>query len=216
MEMLNWINKEMGPTGSMTVPVMRTVNGHKASDHSGGNTFGFWCKKSESMPGIQSNPKNRVPYDMHDAHFAIAAISVPAAGSNGVVFQASKAEEGQASELRLNNGQAQARWVDRNGHTMELTSPDQLAPNSPAVIALVSQEGSQQLRVNSKVADSGHHGFAPSVLTQLLIGWGFVNYYPQESFKGNVFSVVTGKGAPSDAEMAVLERYLASTAGASI
>ena len=213
MEMLNWINKEMGPTGWMTVPVMRTINGRKTSDHTDPKSYGLWCKKSESMPGIQANPKNRVPYDMQDAHFAIAAISVPGSGGSGVVFQASKAEESHAAELRLNNGQAQARWVDSNGQTVELNSPDQLPANAPAVIGFMSQPGAQQLRVNGKVADSGNQGLAQSTLNQLLIGWGFVNYYPQEGFKGNVFSVITGKGAPSDAEMTVLERYLANTAG---
>jgi endoglucanase len=48
----------------------------------------------------------------------------------------------------------------------------------------------------------------------LLLGWGFTAYFPREGFGGYVFSAVTGKGVPSAAEMTVLERYLASTAGA--
>ena len=52
-----------------------------------------------AVPGIQANPKNRVPYNVDDAHFAIAAVSVPGQG-NGIVFQASKAEAGQTSRTR--------------------------------------------------------------------------------------------------------------------
>ena len=47
----------------------------------------------------------------------------------------------------------------------------------------------------------------------MLIGWGFLGYYPQEGFRGNVYSVITGKGAPMPGELAVLERYLGTTAG---
>ena len=48
---------------------------------------------------------------------------------------------------------------------------------------------------------------------QMLIGWGFRNYVPDPGFEGQVFAVVTGKGAPQDSELALLERYLAERAG---
>jgi hypothetical protein len=47
----------------------------------------------------------------------------------------------------------------------------------------------------------------------MLIGWGFIGYYPRGGFGGNIYSVITGKGAPTVSELAVLERYLGSTAG---
>jgi hypothetical protein len=47
----------------------------------------------------------------------------------------------------------------------------------------------------------------------LLIGWSFLEYYPREYFGGNVYAVITGKGAPTGPELAVLERYLGTTAG---
>ena len=42
---------------------------------------------------------------------------------------------------------------------------------------------------------------------------GFTAFFPRDQFNGNIYSVITGKGAPSVQEMVVLERYLASTAG---
>ena len=55
--------------------------------------------------------------------------------------------------------------------------------------------------------------FAPSTFAQMLIGWGFLGYYPREGFRGQVAGVIAGKGQPSEAELQVLERYLATLAG---
>jgi hypothetical protein len=213
--MLNWINKD-GAMGTMSVPVMRSANGRKFTDHSVYDTFGFWCKKSEIQAGVQPNPRNRVPYNIQDAHFAIAAVSVPGTGNTGVVFQASKSEDYHTSELTFANSQPQARWVDVNGQTVQLTSATRLAANTPAVVSLTSMPGAQRLRVNSAVAGSASATLAPSQFTQMMIGWGYLGYYPRGGFMGNVYAVVAGKGAPTAAELGVLERYLAMTAGITI
>jgi endoglucanase len=215
MDMVNWINKEMGPTGDYAVPVTRMINGRKSADVSAPNTFGLWCKKAQRLPGIQANPKNKVPYNIEDAHFAIAAVSVPGA-ANGVLFQASKAEDAPAAELSFAGGRPRAQWVDANGQNVQLTSSAGLAAKAPAVVSMTAVPGAQRLRVNTAVVGSSSAWLAPSAFTQMLIGWGFVNYYPRENFGGNVFSVITGKGAPSPEEMAVMEKYLGSTAGVAI
>jgi hypothetical protein len=213
MEMLNWINKDMGPAGSMEAPVMRVTNGRKNTDHSYWDTFGFWCKKSDSTPGIQANPRNRVPYNVNDSHFAIATVSVPGAYNAGTVFQASKAESGHLAELGFAGSQPVARWIDAAGQTVQLTSSTRLVANTPTVVAMTSVPGAQRLRVNSAVAGSSSATMGAGSCTQMLIGWGYVNYYPRGGFGGSVYSVITGKGAPTAGELVVLERYLASTAG---
>jgi hypothetical protein len=63
------------------------------------------------------------------------------------------------------------------------------------------------------VAGSGSATFGAHAFDQLLIGWSFLEYYPREYFGGNVYAVITGKGAPTGPELAVLERYLGTTAG---
>jgi hypothetical protein len=60
------------------------------------------------------------------------------------------------------------------------------------------------------VVGSAGASFVPSVCDQMLIGWGFQQFYPQPGFGGNVFGVITGKGAPSAAELQVMENYLAT------
>lgn len=216
MEMINWMNKDSGAAGPMSVPVMRVTNGKKNSDHSVPESFGFWCKKSSRMAGVQPNPRNRVPYNIEDAHFAIAALSVPAPTNTGVVFQASKTEDPQTSELGFLNGQPRARWIDSKGLTVQLLSPARLAVNTPAVLALASVPGAQKLRLNSTEIGSAAASFAPSAFTQMLMGCGYISYYPREGFRGNLYAVIVGKGAPTAAELAVLEKYLASLAGVTL
>lgn len=212
MEMLNWTNTNPG-MGTMRTPVMRLLNGRKYTDHSYWDTFGFWCRKSFSVPGIQPNPRNRVPYNVASNHFAIAAINLPGTAHNGIVFQASNSENAYCSELNFSNNRPSARWIDANGLTVELISPNTLAANTPAVISFTSVPGAQRLRVNQQQMASAASSFATSAFDHMLLGFGFTNYYPQGGFGGHMYAVITGAGAPSATELAVLERYLGSTAG---
>jgi endoglucanase len=215
MEMINWTNTEGGSTmGTMVPPVMRVIGRRKASDHSAYNTHGFWCRKSVVVPGLLPNPGNRVPYDLQEPHFTIAAISVPATANSGVIFQASNAAGAFVSELALANGVPQARWTDPAGNTVLLNASARLGANTPAVLSLMSTGNAQQLRVNSQAVASGSGSIAAGQIDQLLLGWGFITYFPRDGFGGYIFAAVTGKGVPTAAEMSVLERYLASTAGA--
>ena len=215
MEMLNWINTDSPAMGTMALPVTRTVKGRKSAWFRGGDTFGLWCKKTVPEPGTQPHPKNRAPYNLEDAHFVLAAVRLEAKDSTGLVFQASRAEESQVTELALRHNQPVVRWKDAKGQTVELVSSDKLALNTPAVLTLTSAPQAQALRVNSAVAARSRAVFAPSVYSQMLIGWGYANYYPQNSFTGHVYALITGKGAPTAAELAVLERYLGVICGRS-
>ena len=99
---------------------------------------------------------------------------------------------------------------------MELLGTAALSPQKPAVVALTSAAGKQSLRVNSAAAADSADSFAPGAYDQLLIGWGFLSYYPRESFAGSIYSVITGKGSPTDDELKILERYLGTTAGTTL
>ncbi len=213
MQMINWINTDSSAMGTMRPPVMRVTQGRKNADHSGPDTWGFWCRKPLAAPGVQPRPRNRVGWSLEDDHFVVAALSVPGRDNTGAVFQASNSTEMYFSELGFNKGQPQARWTDAKGTNIELTAAARLEPNVPAVVSFVSSGGSQLLRVNSAQAGRAAASFAPGPFDQLLIGWGFLKYYPRAGFGGNIYAVVAGKGAPSPAEMAILERYLGSLAG---
>jgi hypothetical protein len=208
------INTDSNTFGTLAVPVLRTVDGRRCSDHGGDDVAGFWCRKATPEPGKQPNPRERVPYNLQDEHFAMAVISMPGASHTGVVFQASKAEDGQLSEIALVEGRPQARFVDAKDQQVTLASPRALEPRRPVVLTLSSAQGRQVLRVDGELVATGSATFAPSTFTQLLIAWGFVRYWPRGGFRGNVFAVAAGKGRPSDAELAVMERYLRSFAAA--
>jgi hypothetical protein len=212
MEMLNWINTSAG-MGRMKVPVMRLVNGHACSDHTAPQTWGFWCKKSLRRPRIQPDPANRVLYNLEDSHFVIAALSVPGDNNSGVVFQASQTEKAHASELFIKDGLPSARWRDANGQLVQLAGKQKLPAGAPVVMSLTSRPGAQSLRVNSAELASAGATLGASEFNQMLIGWGYLNYFPGDGFGGHMYAVVAGKGAPSDAELQVMERYLGSLAG---
>jgi endoglucanase len=217
MEMVVGINTEGGSAmGSYVPPVMRVANGRKSADFHAADTVGFWCRKPYPVPGLQPNPRNRVPYNLTDPHFAIAAVSVPGPSNSGVVFQASSADGAYVTELGFSGSRPQAKWVDSAGNSVVLTAPAALAPNAPAVMSLTSTAGAQQLRLNSSVIGTGAATFAPSLYgnDQILLGAGFISFFPRESFAGNLYAAITGRGVPTAAEMQVMERYLASIAGA--
>jgi hypothetical protein len=213
MEMINWMNTDVASLANMPPAVMKVVNGRKCTDHTGWSTSGFWCKKSVPQAQVQPNPRNVVPYTIGDAHFIIAAVSANAGGTDGVIFQASKSTHVFASQLLLAGGRPQAVCTDETGTTVTLTGSSALAAGAPAVLTFASTAGAQSLRVNSNAAGSASASFYPSVCDQMMIGWGFQQYYPRQGFGGNMYAVITGKGAPSTAELVVMERYLASIAG---
>lgn len=212
MEMLNWINKE-GNMGDMKIPTLKTVNGKKSSDYTAENTWGLWCKKSVKNPGTQANPDNKTLYNIEDSYFALACVS--AQNSNGLIFQASQAEANFTAELGMSNNAPTARWIDVNNQTINLVG-SVLPANTPAVVAFTCTPGNQTLRVNSQVKGSAKSYFAASQFNQMLIGWGFINYYPRGGFGGNIFAVLTGKGNPTNEELIILEKYLGSLGGINI
>jgi hypothetical protein len=160
-----------------------------------------------------AQPRNRVPYDIEEPHFVVAVFSPAGPRSDGVVFQASRSEAAWTSELRLAGGHVQARWVDSRGMKTQITAAAALAPQQAVVASLSSVRGAQQLRINGLPAGRAAASFAPSPCNQMLMGWGFLAYYPTPGFGGHLYAVIAGKGQPSPAELEVMERYLATTAG---
>jgi endoglucanase len=216
MEMLTWVNDQGPASGGMRLAVMRSARGKPYSDHTAPNTCGFWCKKSLPLPGLQPQPRNRVPYHLEGEHFAIAVVGVPGGQHSGVIFQASSAEHAYYAELSLMNNQPAARFRDARGQTLQLISPEKLRPQQPVVLSLTCAPGAQRLRINARHVAGGSVVFAPSAFSQFLIAGGFLDYSPRNGFAGHVYAVITGQGAPTMSELAVLERHLASQAGLSV
>jgi endoglucanase len=140
-------------------------------------------------------------------------MSVPGARHSGIVFQASKVQGVHRVELALRGNHPQARRMDTRGQRVELTAPKPLAPGASTVLTLNSRPGEQTLRVNGQMAAHAGASLAVSPLAQLLIGWGFLHYFPRAGFGGHVFAVVTGRGVPTHDELCLIERDLGAAAG---
>jgi hypothetical protein len=205
MEMLNWMNQDGPDMGPLRPPVLR-VDGRPHADLTADGAVGFWCHKP--IPGGSfPNPRNRVPYGLGDPHFALAVVRLPSAAAAGTVFQATAAGQRWHSALAVSGGRAQARWTDVNGQSVVLDGPA-LAPGAPAVLTLAAAPGRQQLRVNGVAAAAAGAGLAGGPYGDLLIGWGDPLAGGGSAFRGHVYAVVTGRGEPAAAELAVLERFL--------
>ncbi len=213
MDMLNWVSDQDARAGTMAPPLLRTLRGHRCADHTAPNTWGLWCRQAGTPNGLQADTRNRMPYRLEDPHFAIVALSVPGTAHSGVAFQASRAQAAHVAELRLCGNHPQAHWRDPDGQQVLLTAPAPLAAGCPAVLTLTSKPGAQVLRVNGRAGPRATSRLGAGSLGQLLVGWGFVRYFPRAGFGGHVFSVLTGRGSPDETELRVLERYAAASAG---
>ena len=213
-EMINWMSVDFPAMSSgMALPKMAKSGGLSMMDLSGTGAVGLWCKKRVPVAGTEPNPRNRVPFNLEDPHFCAVAIQAGQSGADGVVFQAGLSEGTYLVELRLVAGRARARWIDASGQVAQIDASSVLAAGQRAVVSMGSRAGAQWLRVGSVQQGSAGASFAASPCSQMLIGWGFVSYYPRDGFQGGVFGVVAGKGAPSVDELAVMERGLAGLAG---
>jgi endoglucanase len=134
---------------------------------------------------------------------------VPAADRGGRRHRVPGHAAGQPwhSALAVSGGRAQARWSDVNGQSVVLDGPP-LVPGALAVLTLAAAPGRQQLRVNGVAAATAGAGLAGGPYGDLLIGWGDPLAGAGSAFRGHVYAVVTGRGEPSAAELALLERFL--------
>ncbi len=209
-DMLNTLNTDSPRDGPWQPPVLRVANGRPALACGGERRWGLWCRLPAPEPGVRPRPRERAPFDLHDAHLLVVVLQA-APGSSGVVLQASRAEGPQRAELVLVRGVPQARWVDAQGRATVLAGPAPL-PGRPVVLSLVGAPGRQALRVDGQVVARGTASPAADLFNQLCLGWGFSHWLPQPGFEGLLHAAVAARCEPSEAELAVLERHLAAQA----
>ena len=180
---------------------------------------GLWSHKlsiNPDGPGSDPTPVNIQPYGLADNHFHITAIKIPNQTTYGTVFVANN-EQGQArSELRIEAGNAVGVINTSGNTTFKVTSPNKLTINSFHVMSMRSTPGAQVLRVDK--AQIASMGVTPGAaeLTSMEIGFLYGNFFPLEGFTGSFYGAITGKGNPSDAELGVMEEYLAQICGTTL
>jgi endoglucanase len=208
-EMLNWLPVDFpSMSAGISMPKWSNVSGGAMMDLSGSGSVGLWCKKS--IPNAQSNPKpkNRVTFSLEDNHFC--AVAIQTGYGDGVIFQTGHSEGLYLAELSMVGGRVQARWLDAAGKEVVIASNSGLSAGQKAVVSMGSSGGRQWLRVGAVEQGAAYGNFAASPCSQMLIGWGFVSYYPRGSFGGGVFGALAGKGTVSQGDMAIMEKGLAA------
>ncbi|MBL0421736.1 cellulase family glycosylhydrolase [Ramlibacter sp. AW1] len=210
MEMVNTLNQDGPDMGPWRPPVWRIVAGRAGADGADPGCSGLWCRKlvpSSTYP----RPVNVQPYGLADPHFVVAVLSAPPGTRDGVVFEASSARGAWHASLALAGGRAQAQWRGPGGAGVTLAGPQ--PPGQATVWSLRQAPGAQVLRVDSAPVGSASARLEVAPFEFLRIGWGLLQLEPRPGFGGRVHGLATGRGSPSDAELAVLERHLLASAG---
>ena len=180
---------------------------------------GLWSHKmypNSDGPNTEPNPVNVQPYGLGDNHFHVVALKIPNQTTFGTVFTANHEQGQQRSELRIDAGNVTANIVTPGNVVTSMSSPSKLTVNAMHIISMRSNPGAQVLRVdkNQVITMAANPGAA--VLTSMEIGFIYNNFFPQEGFTGSFYGAITGKGSPSDAELGVIEEYLAQMSGTTL
>lgn len=218
MEMVCSLNTDCPPGGgAWQPPRLAARDGLSGLACGDAGRWGLWCRMPTPEAGVLPRPGNRMPFDLQDPQLLMAWL-VPEAGSTGVVLQASQPEGRHLAELALDGGVPQARWVQPDGRQMLLRAPRPLPPGRPVVLAAGSGPDGAWLRVGGERVAAAGQQLSAGVFTQLLLGWGFVHWWPQPGFRGLLLAALAARAEPDAQALDLVERHLASAAsgGASI
>lgn len=216
-DMVNWLNTESYvQTENIVIPKLGIANTKPYLDFDTANTFGFWCKKM--VPNVngantQPNPKDRPLYDLTDSFFQIVTCAVNNQFVNGVAIESAKTEASTHARIKFANAVPRMEFIDgANVNTVITSSGGALANNVANVIAMTSAPGNQKLYVNKVQTGSAALTMTADYFNSHLIGYGYHDYYPQESLQGRIWGAVFGKGAITVPELGVLSDYMATLA----
>jgi hypothetical protein len=159
-------------------------------------------------------PASRMPFDLKDPHFMVCAFKITSAGTVGTLMAAQEIMGSQHSALQvLGDGFVWARMVDSAGLTAGIGMA-QPALNALCVATLAHSGGATpQVRLRVDGAGSSFSSTASMVASPygtLSLGMGYWDYYPQDAIQGLEYAWIAGKGAITDAELAIVETYAKS------
>ncbi len=195
------------------------ANGKNFIDFSANNTWGFWSKKrstNQSGANTENTPVNIVPYLNTDNFFQIASVAIPTQTTNGVIFATNNVESQEKATLCVNAGKAGMEIRGPSGAVTLVEDTLPMAVNTPHIITQKSVPGSQLLRVDG--AQKGTSALTPAAgaFSSQEIGFIYDNYFPYMGWGGKFYGAVCGKGAPTNAELFVMEQYLALLSGTTL
>jgi endoglucanase len=221
MEAINWYNRDAGAPRSAQLPVLYNLdtNALPAMDFREYGRRGLFTRKLAPLVSgrdVYRRPTSRMPFDLTDPHFLVSAFKITSDGTNGVLMSASKMDERQHTALGLIGGKLQ---LDQQDSTIPPDSNVLVDPAASAIpvntlttASLVSTQGGQRLRKNGVQVAASTKTFSagPHYFDTICTGFGYWGYYPQDAGQLLKYGGIAGRGNPTDAELGVLENYLAS------
>lgn len=158
-----------------------------------------------------------VPFQQADNHCVIAAFANQKATGAGIVFAVAGSGVQRVAQIYLINGQVQASWVDDAGTTVNFPGP---TPALGAVaVASVRRSGAQRLfRVNGvQYGANGVISLGATTTDSQVIGAH--KSTPANFMIGAIFSAIVIRdvgGVLTDADVSILERYVAQASGVTL
>jgi endoglucanase len=218
MEAINWLNQDAGSIRSTQVPALfnNDPDGVAAADFTVYGRRGLMSK--HLLPVVAASPSNdnypypaaRMPFDLTDPHFMVAAFKVTSAGTTGTLMAAQEITAHTHSAIKLNAGKTELNQGDIANVDNIITDAATVALNTATTASMASSNGAQRLRVNGVQVGTSAANFSASPFGAASIGMGYWDYYPQDAIQGYEHAWIMGKGSITDAELTVLENYAKS------
>ena len=215
MEMVSFHNTTIN--GYMGISSFNTDGGGKKYLSFGSSeVFGLWCRKLKPTEPGWPDPQQRLDRDIGTAQFSIIAYAITSAAANGTLFHTGSCEGIEYIALKLENGLARATIYESAAATNILngTTP---ALNTAHIATVKSKQGAQKLRMQS--VDTGTATLAlagGAYFDSMIIGGSVISTWQTGLSNARIYCVIAGIGDPSDAELAVLEKYASFLSGGSL
>lgn len=206
--------------GSLTLTVSGTVTNAMLETGSSVSTYietaGSPASNGEGpwwldFDGSDDRLEAAAPFQVSDPHFAVGAFMVDSIASNKAWFSVSGADP----DARLwgyiggTTGYLNARWSD-NTNTGETIAGSTNLLAQKVVAAITKPSDTKTARINGAQVAIGTTPIGASTMTTMSIGISLVAGGP---FSGAIYGIATGLGAITDAELAIVERYIGSLGG---
>lgn len=215
MEMVNFHNTAVN--GNLGVSIFATDgSSNEYMSFDAAEKFGLWCRKLRPTSPGWPDPQQRLDRDLGTSQFAVVAYAIVSTTANGPLFYTGSCEGSEHIAVWLENGQARLRLYESASSNTILngTTP---AVNTPYVVSYKSAQGSQALRMQSVNTSSATLALSNGTLfDSMIIGGGVINTWQYGLTSARIYCVLAGVGAPTDSEMAVLEKYASSLSGGSL
>lgn len=152
-----------------------------------------------------------VPFQMSDDHFVVVGATRGATGATRRLFHVGHSNDTPrvACVSFTSDGKPEANWRNTAGNLVSIVGAN-TQPEQPVVLSATSISLAVKLRADSSLIASGVNPGGDTTLTLASIG---AHTVPSAFHNGQIHGVIFGKGAISDSELLILERFLAKLQG---